>query len=179
MCQINVAGAPRQRWQLAIVARKGPERLHQLRSIGKESDLFVETPVETGDYKIRTVFVFTAKRIERITPSAAATSIDNQFLGFNNCVDLGSSQKNETNDGRNPNGTPRELHAGCIPHERKCRYQDQLWQRKNQDRMMNSNGARQQQHAGSSEDQTRKQESDRPETTFVPHKAGDGDNSKR
>jgi len=52
MRQIDVAGALRQGWQPAIVARKGPERLHQLRLIGKERVLFVESPVEAGDYKI-------------------------------------------------------------------------------------------------------------------------------
>jgi hypothetical protein len=52
MCQIDVAGALRQGWQPAIVATKGPERLHQLRLIGKERELFVESPVEAGDYKI-------------------------------------------------------------------------------------------------------------------------------
>ncbi len=52
MRQIDIARALRQGWQAAIVARKGPERLYQLRLIGKESDLFVESPVEAGDYKI-------------------------------------------------------------------------------------------------------------------------------
>src|SRR5437764_2005515 len=126
MRQIDVDGARRQGWQPAIVARKGPERFHQLRSIGKESDLFVESPVEAGDYKIRTVFVFTAERIERVTPSAAAASIGNQSLSFSNCVDLGGSKKNKSNDGRNPNGTRRDLLAGCVPQERKRRYDDQL-----------------------------------------------------
>src|SRR5207248_10019568 len=179
MYQIDVAGALRQGWQLAIVTRKGPERLNQLRSIGKESHLFVESPVEAGDYKIRTFFVLAAKRIERVTPSAAATSVGNQFLGFSNCVDLGGSHKNETNNGHNPNRAPREPLAFCVPQERKCRYDDQLRQRKRQDRMMNSNSAGQQQHAGGSEDQTRKQESHRSEAMLVPHKAGDGDDSNR
>ena len=68
MRQIDVAGALRQGWQPAIVARKGPERLHQLRLIGKESDLFVESQVEAGDYKIRTILVFTAKPLIRSLP---------------------------------------------------------------------------------------------------------------
>lgn len=44
MGQIDIAGARRQGWQVAIVARKGPKRFHQLRLIRKESDLLVESP---------------------------------------------------------------------------------------------------------------------------------------
>jgi hypothetical protein len=36
--------------------------------IGKESDLFVESQVEAGDYKIRTILVFTAKPLIRSLP---------------------------------------------------------------------------------------------------------------
>lgn len=77
MRQIDVAGARRQGWQLPVVTRKRPEWLDQLRSIGEKSDLFVEPPVKAHDYEIRAVFVFVAKRIERVTPSAAATSVGN------------------------------------------------------------------------------------------------------
>ena len=178
MRQIDVARLLRQGWQLAVT-RKGPERLHQLWSIGKESNLFVKSPIEAIDYKIRTVFVFAAKRVERITPSAAATTVGNQFLGFSMGVDLCSSQKNESNAGRDPNRTLHELLAGCIPQQGKRRYDDQLRERISQDRMVNSNGAGQQQHARSNEDQTRKQESDRSEAMFVPHEADGGDNSNR
>ncbi len=70
MRQIDVAGALRQGWQPAIAARKDPERLHQLRLIGKERELLVESPVEAGDYKIRTILVFTAKPLIRSLPLA-------------------------------------------------------------------------------------------------------------
>src|SRR5438552_3780831 len=96
MGQVDVTGALRQGGQAAIVARKGPERLHQLWSIGQESDLFVESPIEAGDYKIRTVRIFAAKRIQGVTPSAAATRLGDQFLGFGECIHLGSSQTSET-----------------------------------------------------------------------------------
>src|SRR5438270_12653484 len=126
MGQIEIARPQWQSWQAAIVARKSPKRFHQLRLIGKESDLFVESPVEAGDHKMRALLVFLTKRIQCVTPSAPTTCVGNQFLGLGNCVDLGSSQKNEAKDRRNSNRARCKPLTGCIQHKCKCRNDDYL-----------------------------------------------------